>query len=77
MHRLPSSTGALPSACFRRSRNPAVAVGLALMGKAGITSIWIHLLGDLFGGAAAGFAFRLLNPHERLRAENRCPAATG
>ncbi len=45
--------------------NPAVAVGVGLMGLVSMTSIWIHIIADLLGGAAAAAAFRTLNPGDK------------
>jgi len=41
--------------------NPAVASGLVAMGLASASSLWIYLLGNLAGGAAAAVAFRFLS----------------
>jgi aquaporin Z len=54
--------------------NPAVAVGATLMGVFSWSHIWIYLLANLLGGAAAAEAFRLIEPIERpteLRAAER------
>jgi aquaporin Z len=45
--------------------NPAVAVGITAMGLSKLANIWIFLVADLAGGAAAGFAFKFLNPGDR------------
>jgi len=44
--------------------NPAVAVGISVLGMSAWSSLWIYLLANLAGGAAAGAAFRLLNPED-------------
>jgi aquaporin Z len=44
--------------------NPAVAVGITAMGLSKLTNLWIFLLADLAGGAAAGLVFRFLNPND-------------
>ena len=44
--------------------NPAVAVGITVMGLASVANIWIYLLACFAGGAAAGAAFRALNPDD-------------
>ncbi len=44
--------------------NPAVAIGAAVMGLLSFADIWIHLVADLAGGAAAAFVFRFLNPSD-------------
>jgi aquaporin Z len=41
--------------------NPAVAVGLIVMGLSGPTSLVIHLIADFLGGAAAAFVFKALD----------------
>jgi len=45
--------------------NPAVALGITLMGLVSWSSIWIYLVADLLGGFAAATAFRLLNPEDQ------------
>jgi aquaporin Z len=45
--------------------NPAVAVGVAVMGLVSTPSIWIHIVADLLGGAAAAFAFTTINPTDK------------
>jgi aquaporin Z len=49
--------------------NPAVAVGAATMGLFAWSKIWIWLLADLVGGAAAAGAFLALNPNDRAPVE--------
>jgi aquaporin Z len=49
--------------------NPAVALGASVMGLFSWSNIWIYLLADFAGGAAAGLAFRYLNPDDLDRAE--------
>ena len=41
--------------------NPAVAIGAAIMGLLDMTSIWIHLVADFAGAAAAALAFKALS----------------
>lgn len=41
--------------------NPAVAVGLVVMGLVGAGSLWIYLLANLFGGAVAAVLFNALD----------------
>ena len=41
--------------------NPAVAVALVTMGLVGVESIWIYLLADFFGAAAAAVLFNALD----------------
>ena len=42
--------------------NPAVAVGLTLMGLSAVGNLWIFLVAHLAGGALAALVFRLTNP---------------
>ncbi|MBW7885861.1 MAG: aquaporin [Caldilineaceae bacterium] len=42
--------------------NPAVALGISVMGAASWVDIWIFLVANLAGGALAGLVFRYLNP---------------
>jgi aquaporin Z len=44
--------------------NPAVALGASIMGLFSWSDIWLYLLADLAGGAAAAMAFRYLNPED-------------
>ncbi len=41
--------------------NPAVAVGAVMMSLARVADLWIYLVADLVGGAAAGFLFQALD----------------
>ena len=54
------AVGAISGGAF----NPAVAVGIAAMGLVKASNIWIHLVGDFAGGAAAAFVFKFLNPDD-------------
>src|SRR3954465_12395185 len=51
--------------------NPAVAIGAMVMGLFAWGDIWIYLLADLAGGAAAAFAFVLTQPGEKARGDVR------
>jgi aquaporin Z len=42
--------------------NPAVAMGISIMGLSAWSSIWIYLLADFLGGAAAAMVFKVVNP---------------
>jgi aquaporin Z len=56
--------------------NPAVAVGASVMGLFAWSHIWIYLVANLVGGAAAAGAFRLTQPVElpsQLRATEPPP----
>ena len=44
--------------------NPAVAVGISMMGLAAWSNIWIYLVGNLLGGAVAALVFKTLNPED-------------
>jgi aquaporin Z len=45
--------------------NPAVAIGVTIMGLANPANIWVYLVGNLAGGAAAAYAFRAINPGDK------------
>ena len=45
--------------------NPAVAVGAAMMKLLHFQNIWIHLVADFAGGAAAAFVFKFINPTDK------------
>ena len=45
--------------------NPAVAVGISVMGLSSWANVWIYLVADFAGGAVAAAAFKALNPAER------------
>ena len=45
--------------------NPAVSVGLIVMGKLGVGDSWMHFLPQVLGGALAGFTFKALNPNDQ------------
>jgi len=42
--------------------NPAVAVGVSIMGLSAWSSIWIYLAANFAGGAVAAVAFKAVNP---------------
>jgi aquaporin Z len=44
--------------------NPAVALGISIMGLSAWTSIWIFWVAELVGGAAAAMVFKTVNPPE-------------
>jgi len=54
------SAGAISGGAF----NPAVAVGITVMGLANLGSMWIFLLGNFLGGALAAATFTFLNPED-------------
>jgi aquaporin Z len=48
------SVGSISGGAF----NPAVAVGLVIMGVVPVASIWMYLVACLLGGAAAAFVYK-------------------
>ena len=44
--------------------NPAVAIGISILGLSLWSNIWIFLLANFAGGAFAGIVFRVLNPDD-------------
>ncbi|MEG9436031.1 aquaporin [Edaphobacter sp. HDX4] len=44
--------------------NPAVAVGISILGLSSWSNIWIYLVADFAGAAVAAAAFKALNPDE-------------
>lgn len=44
--------------------NPAVALGITVMGLSSLTNIWVFLVGNLAAGLAAGIVFKQLNPQD-------------
>ncbi len=42
--------------------NPAVAIGLAIMGLIKLSSMWLFILANLLGGALAAYVFKFVNP---------------
>ncbi|MFM9963223.1 MAG: MIP/aquaporin family protein [Planctomycetaceae bacterium] len=45
--------------------NPAVAVGITMMGLSSLANIWIFLVGNFAGAAVAAAAFKLINPDDK------------
>ena len=45
--------------------NPAVAVGITVMGLSRVANIWIFLVANFAAAAVAAFTFRLINPEDR------------
>ncbi|MEV0886442.1 aquaporin [Streptomyces microflavus] len=54
------TVGGISGAVF----NPVVALGGALAGLFDWSALWIYLLANLAGGAAAGMGFRVIHPHD-------------
>jgi aquaporin Z len=50
--------------------NPAVAFGATIAGLLSWSNIWIYLLANMAGGAAAAYTFRYLNPTDNGRTES-------
>jgi aquaporin Z len=44
--------------------NPAVAVGISVLGLSAWANLWIFLVANFLGGAAAAGVFRMINPAE-------------
>jgi aquaporin Z len=44
--------------------NPAVAVGISVMGIASWSNLWIYLVGNFGGALAAALVFKKLNPND-------------
>jgi aquaporin Z len=45
--------------------NPAVAVGITALGLSTLANIWIYLVANFAGGAAAALAFKAINPQDK------------
>ncbi len=45
--------------------NPAVAVGITVLGKSALANIWIYLVANFAAGAAAAAVFKLINPNDK------------
>ena len=45
--------------------NPAVAVGITIMGISAWANLWIYLVANFAGGAVAAFTFKFLNPEDK------------
>ncbi len=45
--------------------NPAVAVGITIMGASAVANIWIYLVANFAGGALAAVVFKFLNPGDK------------
>src|SRR3972149_5649545 len=55
------SVGAISGGAF----NPAVAVGIIVMGLSSVVNIWIFLVANFLGGAVAAVVFNSLNPDDK------------
>lgn len=45
--------------------NPAVAVGISVMGLTAWSNIWLYFTANLLGGAVAAIVFRFINPDDK------------
>jgi aquaporin Z len=45
--------------------NPAVAIGISIMGLSAWSNLWIFLVANFAGGAVAAAVFRFLNPQDK------------
>ncbi len=55
------SVGAISGGAF----NPAIAVGITVMGLSSVANIWIFLVANFLGGALAAVIFKYLNPEDK------------
>jgi aquaporin Z len=54
------AVGSISSAAF----NPAVAIGISIMGLSAWSNIWLYLLANFSAGVIAASVFKLLNPDD-------------
>jgi aquaporin Z len=45
--------------------NPAVAVGITVMGLSAVANIWVFFVANFAAGAAAAFVFKAINPDDK------------
>ncbi|MBI4023742.1 MAG: aquaporin [Verrucomicrobia bacterium] len=55
------SVGAISGGAF----NPAVAIGITVMGIVSWSNIWIYLVSNFLGGGVAAVVFKTLNPEDK------------
>ena len=55
------SVGGISGGAF----NPAVAVGISVLGLASWANIWVYLVADFAGAAAAAIVFKVINPTDK------------
>jgi aquaporin Z len=67
------AVGAVSGGAF----NPAVAVGAMVIGLLSWSDIWIYLVANLAGAAAAAFAFLFTQPAEKTRGDVRAAEPGG
>jgi aquaporin Z len=56
--------------------NPAVAIGAMVMGLLSWSDIWVYMVANLLGGAAAAWVFLYTQPAEQLRGDARAAEPT-
>ena len=67
------AVGAISGGAF----NPAVAIGAMVMGLLSWGDVWVYLLANLAGGAAAAFAFLFTQPGEKVGGDERAAEPGG
>ena len=67
------AVGAVSGGAF----NPAVAIGAMVMGLLSWGDVWVYLLANLAGGAAAAFAFLFTQPGEKVGGDERAAEPGG
>ncbi len=55
------AVGSVSSAAF----NPAVAIGISIMGLSAWANLWIYIMANFAGGFAAALAFKFINPQDK------------
>jgi len=55
------AVGSVSSAAF----NPAVAVGISIMGLSSWSNLWLYLVANFSGGLVAGLTFKFINPADK------------
>jgi aquaporin Z len=55
------AVGSVSSAAF----NPAVALGISLMGLSAWDNLWIYFLAQIAAGTVAGLCFKFINPEDK------------
>ena len=55
------AVGSISGAAF----NPAVALGISIMGLSAWSNIWVYLVANLLGGYMAAVAFKIINPDDK------------
>jgi aquaporin Z len=55
------AVGSISGAAF----NPAVALGISVMGLSVWSNLWIYVVANLVGGLCAGLTFKFLNPEDK------------